>query len=350
MKKPKLKDIARLAGVSPPVVSVALSGNSKGTTKLNEETRRRILKIAAEMHYKPDIFGRSLRANKSFLVGIMLFNVNSSLMGEFVRGAQNVLAKSGYSPIFFCHATKEDQRHNLKLCMERKVDGLIFNPWINEESGETDSEFIKDLLPDSFPLLEVYGRNYPEAISVDIDGKTSFYNMCCHLINSGYKKIYMVNYENYILGQNTGIFRNAWECHEGYRQAMEENNLPTRLILHPRAMNEDHTNCADYVYKVVNELFEHENLPDAIVCKNDEQAIGVLRACRQRNIRIPEDLAVCGFGDTILSQLSSPPLTSCRTSPYKIGATSADMILQLIKGQEVVSRKIIAELVLRKSC
>jgi LacI family transcriptional regulator len=350
MRKVKLKDIANAAGVSAPVVSVALSGNLNGTTKLKKETRDRILKIAAEMHYTPDIFGRSLRSNKSFLIGIMLFNVNSLLMGEFIRGAQKLLAKSGYSPVFFNHATREEQRHNLTLCMERKVDGLILNTWIDERSGEIDNDFIRGLLPKDFPLIEVYGRNFSDVVSVDIDNKTSFYNMCCHLINSGHRKILMVNYENYSLGQHSSLYRNSWECYEGYDEAMKKNGLQSRLILHPHAMNEPLANCTDHTYRLLCDLLEKGSLPDAIVCKNDEQAIGVLRACADKNIKVPEELAVCGFGNAYIGQLSSPPLTSCNTSAYKVGATSSSMLLKLIKGEKIASRKIIAELVLRKSC
>jgi len=346
----RLKDIAEIAGVSIPVVSVALSRNSNSTTKLTKETAGRIQKIASELNYKPDIFGRSLRANKSFLIGILLYSVNSNIFGEFIRGVQKGFSESDYSPVFLTHATRDEQRRNLELCMSRKVDGLIFNTWIDEESGEIDNDFTKAILPAALPVVEVLGRNFPESIFVNIAFKESFYNMCVHLLESGYKKIAMISHEKYKLGADSGVFFDAWECFEGYEKAMVEHGLPVSVITHPLRKKENSHSWADTISGVIANRMEEGTLPDAVVCMHDEQAVGVLRACREKGVRVPEDLALCCFTDSRVCQFSIPPLTTCRTSSFEFGLTASERLLQLIDNQAVSSKKIKAELILRESC
>jgi len=346
----RLKDIAEVAGVSIPVVSVALSKKTNSTTKLTKETAERIQKIAADLNYKPDIFGRSLRANKSFLVGVLLYSVNSNILGEFIRGVQKGFADSDYSPLFLTHATKSEQRRNLELCMRRKFCGLIFNTWIDEEGGETDHEFTQGILPENMPLLEVFGRNFPESVSVNFAFKESFYNLCVHLLQSGYKKISMILHEKYTLGRTSGMFFDAWECFEGYEQAMKESGKAVSVLTHSLMKKESYINWVESAYKIICERFEQGDLPDAVVCMHDEQAVGILKACREKGVRVPEDLAVACFGDSRVCQFSIPSLTTCRTSCFEFGVTASKTLLQIIDKEPVRSQKIKTGLQLRESC
>jgi LacI family transcriptional regulator len=345
----RLKDIAEIAGVSIPVVSVALSRRTNSTTKLTKETAERIQKIAAELNYKPDIFGRSLRANKSFLVGIMLYSVNSTIIGDFIRGVQKSFAKSGYSPIFLTHANRDEQRRNLELCVERKVDGLILNAWIDEESEETDNDFIKNLIPDRVPIIEVFGHNLPDTVTLNIDMKNATYNMCSHLLDSGYKKILMINHEKYKLGSESGIFLDAWESFNGYQKAMLDHGLPARILTHPLVKEDTYINWSENTYNLISMILEKNELPEAIICMNDEQAYGILKACAEHNISIPKDLALCCVYDSRVCQFSIPSLTACSVLTYDFGITASEMLFKVIEKKSVVSKKTKTKLVVRES-
>ena len=351
-KRVTLKDIANATGYSVPLVSVALSGKCDGTTKLSDTTREKVIKAAKEMNYKPNIFGRSLRANKSFLVGVLFFDVNDWLMGDFLYGAQHVLSEAGYAPIFLSHATKEEQRHNLEICMDRRVDGIILNLWINEDTGEADSEFVFKTLGEKFPALEVYGYHMPEAISTTVDFQESFYAMCCDLIAGGAKRIAMVNHEKYDLGGDEGtLFINAWQCAQGYKRAMEEHNLSIEMALHPLSRDKSPTAAAvamaENAGKTFRGLVEKDGVPDAIVCMNDEQAFGVLRTCVDMGVKVPDDMSIRGVGNTSVGKLAG--ISTCDVSAMKVGSTAAQSILKLINNEKVESSKIFAPLILRNT-
>ena len=342
-----LKDIAKLAGVSAPVVSVALSGTKSGTTKVTEETRERIIKIAKELNYKPDIFGRSLKMKKSLLIGVLLYDVNSRFFGPFIHGLQKQLSSENYAPIILSHATKEEQRHNLSLCLDRKVDGLIMNAWIDETTGKTDYEYIEKQLPQNLPLVEVYGQYQPGSYRVNVDNMGAFYEICSTLIQKGYRDIVMINHEGYTLGESLNTFFNTWQNFKGYQCAMSEHNLPTRVLTHPIGhKNSGWSRCS---YELIKSLVKNNDIPDAIVCIDDVQAFGVIQACNEFNIKIPEDMAVTGFDDSPFCTVVSPLLTSCNVNSGEVGRQAGSALLKLISGQKVKNHLVKPEVFWRES-
>jgi LacI family transcriptional regulator len=352
MKTAKLKDIAEAAGVSVPLVSVALSGKTDGTTKLKPETKERILKIAKELNYRPNIFGRNLKANKSFLVGILFYHVNNLLLGDFIRGVQARLTEADYSPIAMVHRTKEEQRHNLELCIGRRVDGLIINSWINEETGENDNDYILQLLPDDFPCVEVFGTSLSGIPNFRLDYRNGFYNLCKSLINKGRKKIAYMCHDQYVINRKyKDVFLNAMECYEGYEIAMRSHSMPIEVILHPRPQPEE-TNMTwgDYAYEATKEVLKKNDRPDAIACLNTQEAVGVIKACHECGVKVPEEMAVCAYANPIFSNLTSPSITVCDANPFAVGRQTAAAILDRIKGEKVSSVNLLPEIIFRDSC
>jgi len=348
-KRTTLKDIARVTGYSVPLVSVALSGKIDGTTKLSEKTREKILKVALELDYKPNIFGRSLRANKSFLVGVLMFDVNDWLTGSFVRGAQDVLASAGYAPVFLSHSTKEEQRCNLEICLDRRVDGVIFNLWIDEKTGEMDDEFVRSVLGSKFPFVEVYGNYFGDAVSVNIDYENSFHASCLEMIKRGAKRLVMVNHDQYTAGQDgTEVYFNAWEACKGYEKAIAENGLKPEMLLHPLPSEEEMlVGMADNAGHAFRELVSGGSIPDAVMCLNDGQAFGIIRECAALGIDIPKDISVIGFGDTSICKLAS--ISTCRATGEKAGAAAAELVLRQVRGEKAESSKILAPFVSRST-
>ncbi len=119
-----LKDIALRVGVSVPTVSLILAG--KGA-RHSARTRQAVLRAARALHYEPNIAGKGLRQRKSFLLGALLYGVNSSLMSDFLRGLGAALVDNEYSPVVFSHDTPEEEALHVQRCRKRRVDGFIAN-------------------------------------------------------------------------------------------------------------------------------------------------------------------------------------------------------------------------------
>ena len=173
-KRITLKDVAKAAGVSVPVVSVAINGTTGGTTSVSDELRDRILEIAEELDYRPNLTAKSLRGNKSFLIGVLLC---SDTALPLYQGIQKSLKAKNYAPLFLCHSSSEEEKENIRFCLDRNVDAIIIS-----SCGNSGVEF-------NLPVVEVFSSEYQKVSSVKFDYADAFEKLTRHLLNLGHKNI-----------------------------------------------------------------------------------------------------------------------------------------------------------------
>jgi LacI family transcriptional regulator len=140
------------------------------------------------------------------------------------------------------------------------------------------------------------------------------------------------------------------ECYEGYEAAMKANFMQQDLLLHPRPGPEKTGTWGDYAYEATKEMFGRKDRPDAIACLNCQEAVGVIKACNELGVNVPEELAVCAYSDPIFSHVTSPSITVCDSNPYAVGRQTAAAVLARIKGEEVPSVSILPDILFRNSC
>ncbi len=331
-EKLTLRTIARKAGVSATTVSRAL-GNREG---INPETRKKILSIANELGYTPNHLARSLKVGKTKTVGVIVSDISNPFFSVVIDGIEKTFREKGYS-ILLCDSD-EDVRLESKATetlLQRRVDGVIITPV--DESTFSARFCILQKAGIPCVLLARYVKGLPVSYVVADDVLGGFI-ATEHLIQKGHKKIL------YLAGPSH--LTTSQERLEGYRKALNRYRLKEVgcLIQFTKAKMEDG-------YQVVKKFLDRQMEFTAIASFNDYLAFGALRALRERNLKIPEDVAVVGYDDVEFAEIALVPLTTVRISGSELGNRAAKLLLSYLKGKVEKPQKVIImpELILRES-
>ena len=307
-------DIAREANVSPATVSRVL--NRQGNVR--DETAQKVLKIAKARKYSPNVMARSLRTKKTFLIGLIIPDIDNPIFPAPVRGIQDVANQEDYSVII--HSTDENEQKEVETLRRLHavgVDGLIIN--ISESSSLLVEE-IRRLRRESLPIVAL-GPWHPdlEIDCVSVDNEKGAYMATEHLLKLGYQKIAVV------LGPGENI--SSRERFLGYKKAMEDYCVK----LSEEFVYEGNFKMGSG-YKAAKEMLNKSQRPEAIFCVNDVMALGAMTALQEEGVRIPEDIALIGFDDIELAGLARPSLTTVAQPKYETGKIAAELLFEQIKG------------------
>lgn len=309
-----IKDIARKSGVSHSTVSRALSGNSL----ISPETTERIRRVAEEMGYRPSAAARTLKTNRSRVLGVIVSSIDDPFFGEILFGIEASAQVGGYS--LFIAAAGHDpvrERNIVQTMMEQRTDGVIIC------SSSFGADQGRQLLEYGFPVVMVNHQAaenfYYSIYHDDVDGSRQITR---HLIELGHKRIAYLG--NSLSGRTT------LDRLSGFQMEMDHWGLPVpeENIYHV-AGNDPQQGLESLDY-----FLALKNRPTAIVCFNDMLAIGVLKGCNQAGIKTPEDLSVTGFDNITFSAFTNPPLTTFDQPKQSIGAEAAQLLLDLLNSDE----------------
>lgn len=343
-----INDVAKEVGLSKSAVSAALSGNVS-TISLPEQTRKRILSAARKLNYKPNILARSMIEQRSFLIGVLLRDVNTSLYTELIRGIQDQLVGRSYAPIIFTHCTPEEETTNLHTCVDRKVDGLIVNCSLGNALDSKQGAFIKSVYAET-PMVELFGRESNHCVVLDYEASGKMATK--HLLDLGHRKIALLTHERFNAAKSAkGEHWNAWEHYQGYEDQMRLAGLTPRVFTHElTTAQRPELGWADAVEAIAPSLLGGSDRPTAIICYDDRQAYGLIRACRAMGIALPDELSIVGHLDLEASSYMEPALTSLAVPTYRVGAKAAQMLFDLMQGQPVTNMSFAPQFIGRKSC
>lgn len=344
----RLKDIAKEAGVSIPTVSLILSGK---TQEFNPDTCRRVQRVADKLNYRPNIAARSLQQQKSFLIGVLISDVNALSMSTLLRGVFNALGDTDYSPIVLSHTDKAEESRCLHRCLERQVDGLIANVAVDAD-GMTDTSGYLEAIANGVPVAEIFGRFLVGAPSVNVDFRAAGREAARHLIGRGHRSIAMLTHEHYddARTDKTGHSYDAWERYEGYRQELAEARLDPLVVTHP--LPSDIDNVQQFLQggtEALGRILSERATPTGVVCYNDFEAYGLLEACRLHGINVPRDLSIVGYGDFEVTRIANPGITTLRVPAGNVGLEAIATLMAMIDGNAPESSLLPSELVVRKS-
>lgn len=327
-----IKDIAKAAGVSTATVSMVFNNKDKS---ISQTTRDRVLKIGKDLNYIPNSMARSLVTRQTKTLGLVLPDIANPFFPEIARGAEDRAWESGYS-IIICNTDDDvDQENNyLHVLSEKMVDGIILTHSANrnkEKSGLERCRIPIILIDRDYDSPNIMGK-------VLVDNTEASCKAVNYLIKKGYTKI------AYIAGPlNT---RTARDRLDGYKKALVENNLryEENLVM----VGEYKTQWGS---EAALSLLESEQDFQAIFCGNDLIAIGAMKKLKEKNITIPDDIAVMGFDDIYISSLVDPELTTIKQPNYKMGFEAVRIMIDYLEGKEIEEKNIIlsTELIIRKS-
>jgi DNA-binding LacI/PurR family transcriptional regulator len=306
-----IKDIAKQAEVSHSTVSRAL----RGSPLISDSTVERIRQVAQELDYHPSAAARSLKTNRSQVLGVVLSSVDDPFFSEILQGIEDVAQSHGYS--LFTAASQRDServRAIVQAMHEHRVDGLVI---CSTSFGAHES---RQFLEYGIPLVVVNNQaaeDYRYSIyHDDVDGSRQITR---YLIELGHQKIAYLG--NSLSGRTT-LDRSS-----GFQQEMNAAGLavpPEYIYQVPGGGPEDG-------FAALSHFLDLPNRPTALICYNDMMAIGFLKGLQQAGIRVPEEMSITGFDNIVFSAYTNPPLTTFDQPKHFIGAEAARLLLDLLE-------------------
>jgi LacI family transcriptional regulator len=314
-----IKDVARLAGVSPSAVSMAMNGSSR----ISEETVARVQQAVQKLNYRPNSIARSLRKNHTLTVGMINNEETSSSPFTFIMpmmvGVEENAREQGFS-VFLCnsHGKSEQEKSYLETLIDQQVSGIIFVNSKPEQRGAPALELAS--LP--YVFLYQYAPNV-RAPSIMPDDILGGYKATRYLADLGHTRIGYINGEN---SYHVTALR-----FEGYRKALKDAGLTfdSSLVQFPNTWFEEGG------YDSAKVLMKLPEPPTAIFCANDELAIGALEAIKELSLRVPDDVSLVGYDDRQEAVHKRPPLTTVALPFYEMGKLALNLLLAEIRGEKV---------------
>lgn len=331
-RRKTIKDVAAAAGVSIGTASRAL--NRRG--RVSDETIARVTKAAETLGYQPDAVAQSLRLKSTMVVGMLVTDLSNPFFARVIRAAERRLQLAGYALLVGnTDNDRKKERQLIDLFRRRRVDGLILGPCEAE-----DIEMISDLDKGDLPAIG-YDRDFSEETSgLQVAHRRAAYEATRHLLNLGHERIALVSSSTSL---SPGRERIA-----GYRQALSEYGLAFR----PELIRAQQSSM-DFLTSEVFSLMSIDPAPTAYISLGTRMLAGTLEGLRDNGWRIPEDVSVVAVGDTDLSRLYAPALSTVTWDLNSVGENLAELLLRrLSASSQAEPRRIIipTKLIDRQSC
>jgi LacI family transcriptional regulator len=326
-----LEELAQAAGVSVSTVSRALSNSEHA---VNEATRQRILVLASELGYRPNVLARGLRTDRSFTIGIIVDNIVSPFSPVIIRGIQDYLkTKNYFSLIINGDWDPEAETEAVHQLISRSIDGIIFvESWLHETSlplelGDKPYVFVHRLFADTSGSSVLVDEPYGARLAVE------------HLVRLGHRRVALIGGPQ---GWHASTARQA-----AYVEVLRENGI----ALDPDLVREGNWEVQSG-YPAAKEFLALAQRPTAIFAANDLMALGAIYAIQEANLRVPEDIAVVGYDDREIASIARPTITTVTLPVYEMGYVSAQLLLGRLEGQPEAQEpiRIRGRLVVRESC
>lgn len=326
-------DIAKALGVAPSTVSRALNGS----TDINAFTRREILRVATEMDYRPNLLAQSLHRGETHTIGVVIPDIERPFFAGVLAGIQKVATEAGYR-VMICQSNESHSTEtlNVQALVASRVDGLL----ISHSKETTSFEHIKLQLKKGLPIVH-FDRVYNEVetakvVQEDFEGSFALVE---HLILQGCRRIAVFAGPRELLISNARL--------EGYRAALAKYEIPMEeaLIYHSNFKKGEPLLALDAWMELAEK-------PDGIFAVHYANAIEMIVELKKRNVNVPSDVAVAGFGDELIAELIEPPLTVFHLFPFNVGETAAALLIDNIIHKdtfEPVVQKVKGELIIRQS-
>ncbi|WP_413303289.1 LacI family DNA-binding transcriptional regulator [Bacillus sp. 1P10SD] len=302
-----LKDVAKRAGVSVSTASYSLNGS----TLITDDTKKKVLDAAKEIGYRPNGLAKNLKEQKTNIIGLFLSGFTGPFFTDMMEGIQDMVMQKGYELVVCASVDKH------RLLVERYVDGAIILNY------HMDDELLQSIANEKFPCI-VMDRELqnPFIKNILLPNELGTATAVNYLIEKGHKRIGFIAGSEESYDGETRL--------KGFKQELQKYNIN---FLEQDLQRADFTESSGY--QAMSQYMDRmgKDLPSAIVCANDEMAMGAIRAIQEREIKVPEDIAVVGFDDIYVSQFFNPSLTTIRVPRKQWGTIAAETLFKMIDNQ-----------------
>jgi LacI family transcriptional regulator/LacI family asc operon transcriptional repressor len=324
-------DVSKHAHVSIATVSRVINGNPN----VSEKTRQRVVAVMEELGYTPNVFARSLGLNTMKTIGIMCSDSSDPWLAEAISYLEKELRSNGYDSILCCSGyLPETKKKYLELLCSKRVDAIILTGSHYIEAKAKDNAYLLEAAKD-IPIMLVNGHLDGEQIySTVCDDQAAVYDAVTKLIQAGRKSIL------YLYSGNS--YSNLLKL-SGYRKALEDAGLPLRdelLVLCPK----DIDSAMEHL-KLLSSKGIHF---DAVFAAEDILAVSAVKYGDQSGLKIPEDINIIGYNNSILSRCTTPEITSVDNKVEAICTTTIHTLMKVLNNGNVPAKTTITpELVKR---
>lgn len=329
-KNISIYDIAKSLNVSASTVSRALQDHPR----ISAEVRKSVQKKAREMNYKPNRMAVNLKLGKSNTIGVVVPNINRNFFSSVIDGIEEEAYREGYD-VLICQSQEsfEKEKKILSSLAQGRVDGVI----ASIASGTHDYDHFNALEADEIPLV-LFDRVADEvhAGKVTVDDYRGAYMVVEHLLKQGRKRIF-----HCASHQHVSVWKRRYD---GYMDAMKSHGIRPEKdwIIYGETSQLQGQSAANQVMKM-------ENRPDAVFCTSDFIAVGMMMEFLKNGIRVPEDIAICGFANEPMDALVTPSLSSVDQFSKQMGQQAARILLARIHGETPADIVLVPELIVRDS-
>jgi LacI family transcriptional regulator len=307
-----IKDVARLAGVSPMTVSRVLNGSGY----VKEETRIRVQKAMEELEYIPNENARGLVNKKTKLLSLLISDITNPFFTTIARGAEDAANRLGYRMIFGnSDENIKKEKEYVEMVLASGTEGVLFAP-----SGDFSLPHLRLLKKHQIPFV-LLDREVPriQADKVMGDSRTGTRLLIEHLIDFGHTEIACFSGPSHI---STARDR---------EKAFQET-----LLIHGIQLRPEWIIPTDYKLEggreAVRQLLKMKKRPTAIFAANNFIAIGAIQELQEHGLQVPDDISIVTFDDLSLATITEPFLTAAVQPAYHFGALGIQMLVDRIQG------------------
>ncbi len=345
---PTLLQVAREAGLSVSTASHILNGNS---TRYSETTRVRVEKVAHRLGYRPNRHAQAMRRKRSGVIGILQ---HAGLLQAAVQKANQAalaVVTAGYEVLNTDVLWRpQGVQMACSSMLDARVEGLIL---VDPPATFPHDELRRFRLA-HIPVVALGGAQFPGVPQVRVDAQQGMRDLTHHLLGLGHR-------EMGLLIPRIGDPRDeatGWPSLERQRGFLEAHTAAGVALGNAEVILAESPNEAMHPYQngraATRELLRRPRLPRAVLCSNDDWAVGALNACAERKVRVPEEMAITGFDNSMIGEFSMVPLTTIAQPAEAMARRAVEILARLIRGERLRPGdplvRLPGELVVRRSC
>jgi LacI family transcriptional regulator len=333
---PTLGDVAKLAGVSKSTASRILSAIKDAQIPYSLGTKEKVREAALRLDYRPSKFARGLTMAHTGIIGLVVPALRDAFFPEVISAIEAALVQAGYSVILAdSNADSQVEQTRIHDLLSWRVDGLIIAP----SQSTNQAGFFWDLWRREIPFVTI-DRSFPETpfCSVTTDDEKGVAMAVDHLAASGRKRIAWA-------GGGSSTISTTHLRKAGYAAGLIRNGM---LPVSEYALSSPASEMGGR--QAIERVLTLKIRPDAVICFSDNVALGLLEACIQHGIRVPQDLAVIGYADLQFAGMLKVSLTTVRQPKFLLGQRAVELLVKCMDKKKHSEQIVLpVELIVRES-
>lgn len=330
-------DIAKAANVSISTVSRVLNGKSN----VNLDTKQKVEQVIKEYDYHPNILAKNLGMSHSNIIGVVIPDVRNPYYANIFVECEKYAYEMGYSFLLcnFLNSPKLEESYYEALIVHRVSAIIHIGGRVDELVS--DSAYVDKInrVANYIPIIASGKLDGGDCYFVNIDNISAVDQIMNYLLSLDHRKIALVG--------GRGNVISTVQKRSRYKQIMEKNGLKYEDYY----ISDGQTYDEEGGYEAMRRILAKDDWPTAVIAINDTSAIGIIKAIREKGMKIPDDISVASFDDTYITEIMDPELTSVNNNYDEFCKTLLENVNQLLNGKRVPRNvEILPKLVIRKSC